>query len=301
MEPEKVIAVQKMQDYIDEHIFEHITLSNLANHCGYSPFHCTRIFSELIGKTPFEYIRSLRLTKAAQKLRDEDVKVIDTALDFMFDSHEGFTRAFSKEFGITPYRYSKKPPPIRFFIPFPILDQYRYYQRGEKTMEKKENLNTVFIQVIERPKRKLMLKRGITATEYFKYCEETNCDIWGILCSVKEALYEPIGAWLPQKFTPTGTSTYVQGVELPFDYDGEIFEGFEVIELPPCTMMVFQGPPFDDSDDTFYDAIDEIQLAMEKYNPKIYGYEWADDDAPRFQLEPQGWRGYIEARPVRKI
>jgi len=30
----------------------------------------------------------------------------------------------------------------------------------------------------------------------------------------------------------------------------------------------------------------------------IYGYEWADQDAPRFQLAPMGYRGYIEARPV---
>jgi AraC-like DNA-binding protein len=47
----------------------------------------------LTGKTPFEYIRALRLSRAAVKLRDEDVKIIDVALDFVFDSHEGFTRA----------------------------------------------------------------------------------------------------------------------------------------------------------------------------------------------------------------
>jgi AraC family transcriptional regulator len=40
---------------------------------------------------------------------------------------------------------------------------------------------------------------------------------------------------------------------------------------------------------------------IKEYNPEIYGYEWADDEAPRFQLEPQGYRGYIEARPVRQI
>ena len=34
---------------------------------------------------------------------------------------------------------------------------------------------------------------------------------------------------------------------------------------------------------------------------KRQGYEWADEAAPRFQLDPQGWRGYIEARPVREI
>jgi AraC family transcriptional regulator len=37
------------------------------------------------------------------------------------------------------------------------------------------------------------------------------------------------------------------------------------------------------------------------YNPEIYGFCWADEDGPRFQLEPQGYRGYIEGRPVRAI
>ena len=92
-------------------------------------------------------------------------------------------------------------------------------------MTSKANVNTVFVQVIDRPARKLILKRGIKATHYFGYCEEVGCDIWGILCSVKEALYEPIGMWLPKKFQRPGTSVYAQGVEMPADYSGEVPEG----------------------------------------------------------------------------
>ena len=40
---------------------------------------------------------------------------------------------------------------------------------------------------------------------------------------------------------------------------------------------------------------------MKIYKPELYGFEWADDDAPRFQLIPEGCRGYIEGRPVRQI
>ena len=40
---------------------------------------------------------------------------------------------------------------------------------------------------------------------------------------------------------------------------------------------------------------------MKGYDPQLYGFEWADDDAPRFQLAPMGYRGYIEARPVRAL
>ena len=86
---------------------------------------------------------------------------------------------------------------------------------------------------MERPARKLLLKRGRGAKEYFAYCEEVGCDIWGVLCSVQEALYEPVGLWLPDHLIAPGTSQYVQGVELPLDYDKPIPEGFELIELPP--------------------------------------------------------------------
>jgi len=80
---------------------------------------------------------------------------------------------------------------------------------------------------------------------------------------------------------------------------GEVPEGFEVIDLAPCKMMVFQGPPF--SDENFEEAITDIWEVMKTYDPKLYGFEWADNDAPRFQLSPEGYRGYIEARPVRKL
>ena len=294
---ELVDAVQRMQDYINDNINSPISLSQLAKAAGYSQWHCARIFKELTGKTPFEYIRALRLSKAALLLRDNQMKVIDVAFDFVFDSHEGFTRAFSKEFGMSPRAYTKQKPPIKLFMPIKARDYYLKLQRGEENMTK--NANTVFVQVVNRPERKLILKRGKKAAHYFEYCEEVGCDIWGMLCSIKEAMYEPVGMWLPKNMIKPGTSQYVQGVEVPQDYAGKIPEGFEIIELPPCKMMVFQGEPYDD--EKFEDAIEDLWEVMKKYKPQIYGFDWADDEAPRFQLVPEGYRGYIEARPVREI
>ena len=296
---EKINAVQRMQDYIERNITEPITLYMIANAAGYSPWHSGRIFKDLIGKTPFEYIRNLRLSRAAIKIRDENTRIIDVALDFAFDSHEGFTRAFSKQFGMTPKDYSKNAPPIKLFMPNRIRDYYLTLQRGESTMKQESNTNTVFVQVVDRPARKLILMRGIKASHYFEYCEEVGCGVWGVLSSIKEALYEPIGMWMPENMRKSGTSVYAQGVEVPIDYSGEIPEGFDIIDLPPCKMMVFQGEPYDD--EKFEDAISELWKEMKTYNPEIYGFVWADEDGPRFQLVPMGYRGYIEARPVRQL
>ena len=46
-------------------------------------------------------------------------------------------------------------------------------------MAENPNAHTVFVQIIERPQRKLILKRGTKARDYFEYCEEVGCDIWG--------------------------------------------------------------------------------------------------------------------------
>ena len=296
---EKINAVQRMQDYIDEHITDSISLHMLAKAARYSPWHSARIFKELTGKTPFEYIRALRLSRAAIKLQDGNAKIIDVAFDFVFDSHEGFTRAFSKQFGMTPQYYCKKVPPLKLFIPSRIRDYYLTLQKGVNNMTKSTNTNTVFIQVIERPARKLILKRGIKATNYFEYCEEVGCDVWGLLSSIKEAIYEPIGMWMPENLREPETSVYTQGVEVPVNYSGEVPDGFEIIDLPPCKIMVFQGQPYDD--EKFQDAISELWEVIKNYNPEIYGFKWAEEDGPRFQLAPMGYRGYIEAKPVRQI
>jgi AraC family transcriptional regulator len=295
---EAIKAVQRMQDYIEEHLNSSITLSDLARAAGYSQWHSSRIFKDLEGKTPFEYIRELRLSRAALALRDGNRKVADVAFDFVFDSHEGFTRAFSRQFGVSPKKFSKGKDQVQVFMPERIRDYYTKLQKGEIDMVKEKRVNTVFVQVVERPARKLILKRGVKATHYFEYCEEVGCDIWNILSGIKEAMYEPAGMWLPQKLVKPGTSAYVQGVEVPADYSGEIPDGFEIIDLEPCKMMVFQGEQYDD--EHFEEAIEELWETMKDYDPKIYGYEWADDEAPRFQLEPQGYRGYIEARPVKQ-
>ena len=298
-EVETIKAVQRMQEFIEANISRKITLKQLAVAGGYSPWHAARVFKEITGKAPFEYIRSVRLTKAALVLRDGDERVIDVALEFLFDSQEGFTRAFSREFGLAPGKYGRSTPPIRLFLPQKVFDAYRAFEGGRKKMNEARMTMSVFVQVVERPARKVLLKRGLRAEEYFAYCEEVGCDVWSVLSSVKEALYEPVGMWLPDSLVKPGTSRYVQGVEVPMDYGNEIPQGYELIELPPCTVMVFQGEPFEDEE--FMAAIDEVWGHIERFDPGLYGYAWDPEAAPRFQLSPMGYRGYIEARPVKAL
>ena len=87
---DKALAVQRMQDYIKEHLTQPISLAQLATAARYSPWYAARIFRELTGLTPAHYIRKLRLSESALRLRDEKVKVIDVAGALGFDSVDGY-------------------------------------------------------------------------------------------------------------------------------------------------------------------------------------------------------------------
>lgn len=159
--------------------------------------------------------------------------------------------------------------------------------------------DTVMVHLRERGARKLILVRGRTSEDYFAFCEEVGCEVWGKLCAIRGALYEPVGMWMPPKLRPAGTSLYTQGVEVPLDYAGQVPEGFEVIELPPVRYMFFQGTPYQETE--MAAAIGRVQDVLRAFDPRPSGYEWADAQAPRVQLAPVGSRGYIEGRPVIRL
>ena len=287
---EHIEAVQRMQDYIETHLNQNITMADLAEASRYSPWYSYRLFTDLLHMTPSVYIRRLRLSKSALRLRDEKVKIIDVAFDTGFESVDGYQRAFYKEFGCNPYEYSVCPTPIYLFKPYGIK-----YAKGKENKNMQE-VKSVFVQVIEKPERKVIIKRGREATEYFQYCEEVGCDVWGLLCSMQSICGEPVCLWLPKSYIKEGTSQYVQGVEVAMDYTGEIPNGFDVIDLPKCKYIMFQGEPFEE--ENFGEAIGQVWEAINKFNPQNMGYAW-DENNPRVQLEPIGTRGYIELHPVK--
>lgn len=287
----QIQAVRLMQDYIRSHINEDISIDTIAKEISYSESYARKIFIKHLGMTPAVYIRRLKLSKSALKLRDENCHILDIAMKMGFGSVDGYQRAFRREFGCNPREYSNSPVPIWLFTPYLLENKER------KATIMKETRN-IFIQVIEKPARKVIIKRGIKATEYMTYCEEVGCDVWGLLSSIKSISGEPVCLWLPEHLRNPIENVYVQGVEVELDYSGIIPEGFEIIELPASTYLLFRGEPFEEDD--YEDAIGEIWNAEKKYNPEFIGYEW-DESNPRIQLEPIGERGYIELVPVKKL
>lgn len=289
---EQTMAVQRMQDYIEKHLEQEITLAMLSNVFLFSPWHSYRLFREYLGLTPAEYIRKMRLSHSAMRLKQEKCSVTEAAYDSGFGSVDGYTRAFYREFGYHPGKYVKDPVPIPLFIPYGVK-----FKELRKDIVDMENLQNIFVQVIQKPKRKVIIKRGIHAKDYFEYCAEVSCDVWGMLMSMDSLCAEPVCLWLPEAYQKPGTSVYVQGVEVDFDYSGTIPEGFDLISLPEAEYLAIQGEPFKEED--YAQAILSVQYSLEHYDPAIIGYEW-DSENPRIQLEPRGERGYIELKAIKR-
>mgnify|MGYP002352018561 CR=1 FL=1 len=140
-------------------------------------------------------------------MRDENVKVIDAAFETGFSSVDGYQRAFRREFGYNPKEYAQNPVPISLFTAYGV--KFKSLWKEVKNMAEIQN---VFIQVIDKLPHKAVVKRGVKADEYWAYCMEVGCDVWGILTSMKSLCGEPVCLWLPEKYRTPGTSKYVQGV-----------------------------------------------------------------------------------------
>jgi len=94
-------------DFIESHLAERFALAEVAAAAGVSPYHYARMFQALTGDTVMGYARKRRLSEAAHKLADGNspdrgLRLIDLALESGFESQAAFTRAFKRQFGVTP-------------------------------------------------------------------------------------------------------------------------------------------------------------------------------------------------------
>ena len=93
--------INKILIYIEQHIHEKISLADLAHLAGYSPFYFSTLFAETMGISVTSYIRVRKLQHAMADILSYE-KITDVAFKYSFESHEGFTRSFTKLFGSSP-------------------------------------------------------------------------------------------------------------------------------------------------------------------------------------------------------
>lgn len=113
---ENLIRILRSIEFIENNLKENISLKDIAAKAYFSDFYFHKLFHLLIGDSPGEYIKKRRLYEAALAIRNSDVKVIDAAYEYGYQSPEAFSRAFSKHFGFSPIEVKNNQTRL---IPYP--------------------------------------------------------------------------------------------------------------------------------------------------------------------------------------
>ena len=113
-------GIQKSIDFMEQNLTQALEIEVIAEKAALSPFYYQRIFGALCGMTVGEYVRSRRMTLAAQELSRKDAKVIDVAMKYGYDAPDSFAKAFQKFHGITPSQAREPGAPLRSFAPLHI-------------------------------------------------------------------------------------------------------------------------------------------------------------------------------------
>lgn len=140
--------MEKVLTYIDAHIQQKINLCDLSKIAGYSPFYFSKLFSEAMGMPVTGYIRIRKLQHAIVSLL-EGHKVLDVALLYSFDSHEGFTRSFTQLFGSTPSTVRKFL--TSYTVPeyvVPNISNRRINMEALKAMDLRYNMHQLIYEVL---------------------------------------------------------------------------------------------------------------------------------------------------------
>ena len=314
--------IQSIVDEIDQCIQNHhdeaLTLRALANKLGYSEFYATRKFREIAGMQLRVYLRHRKLAFALKEVRDSDRGLLEIAFDYGFSSHEAFTRAFKAAYGVTPGAYRKKPTPVVLRTKIHPFDRY-FLGLGEIGMMK--SADDVKVYFITLPAHKFLHIQNAQSNGYWDFWQKQSlipgqdCEtICGLLDSIKGKLDDDGGSdsdggsgqIMAYISDPAGRlcdwgfpRVECYGVRLPLEYQGEVPPQMRMLEVPQAEYIVFEHGPFDYEQEN-RSVEEKIEKAMATFDFDGTGY--CLDTTPGrvlyFFYQPK--RGFKYIRPVRR-
>ncbi|WP_409368673.1 effector binding domain-containing protein [Lysinibacillus sp. 38-6] len=230
-------SIQKAINYIEAHLQETITMEQIAQEVNVSVFHFQRTFSILTDMSIADYIRRRRLTLAAQELINTDIKIIDLAYKYGYDSPEAFTKAFRKQHRVTPSDARKQQGPLQSYNRLVIQVSLKGAEPMKYNIVEKEKFQVVGV------KRTYNCQKGENLQGIPLFWDEVNRQ------GMDEQLFAlnngqikgVLGVCVPdENYQENSLIDYWIGT----DHVGEVPEHLHSIEVPASKWVVFEvhGP-----------------------------------------------------------
>lgn len=220
-------------EYIEDNLGSNISIDEIAKVAFTSRYHFQRMFHALTGVTLTEYIRNRRLTLAGEELSSKDVKIIDVAAKYGYESPDAFTKAFQRLHGSTPSMIKKGNARLKSFpkLSFQISIKgeceinYRIVKQDEFKFFGVDFLTTLIDNALYK--------------EIPEFCDK----IWedGTHLKINEFLgYSKMNILygIHYDFKEDGSRKYMMGWKVP---DKDIPNEYKIVNIPSCTWAVFDG------------------------------------------------------------
>lgn len=311
--------IQEIDACIKRKEDEELTLSALAEKLGYSEFYVSRKFREVSGMSLREYMGQRSLALALKEVRDTERGLFEIALDYGFSSHEAFTRAFKRAYGISPGEYRKNPVPV---VLRTVLKPFDCYLMGNGGVSMESTTSDVKVYFVTIPAHKFLHIRNYESIGYWDFWQKQSqipgqdCEtICGLLHSIPGKLDdnggdEPdsgSGQVMAYINEPSGRVcswgiplAEGYGVRLPANYAGEVPKQMQLMDVEEGTYIVFEHGSFDFA--TQNQMVEQkIEEAMQDFDYVSAGYELDITQGRVFYFYHDCKRFWKYVRPVRKI
>ena len=252
-------------DYIEDNLKNNLSLTQLSSRYGISKYYFSRIFNALTHKKLRDYLYRRKIACAARILNDKQDRILDIALEFGYESHEAFSREFTKVTGFTPsfYRAEYKV----FYEPQIEFVKRDFVNCQGKVIPKCRIIDcTVFdikgINLSFNPDNSEELAYSHEVVKNFseKYIEETKQSLFNI---TKEEFHNGKISYF------TGVNPFLESSEnlelfqIPassyavFEYQGNMMDIFGTVMIDICRFMDVSGNDFNKTTIELFEKYDD--------------------------------------------
>ncbi|AJS57301.1 AraC family transcriptional regulator [Paenibacillus sp. IHBB 10380] len=232
-----VESLQRAIDYMEEHLLDHITIESIAEQANASVFHFQRTFAILTDISVGEYLRRRRLTIVAQELSDTNIKIIDLAYKYGYDTPEAFSKAFRKQHGVTPSEARNNMGKLKSYNRLVIQVSLKGAEPMKYRIVERESFEVVGV------KREFSLVNDENLKDIPEFWNDVNLDGTSDLLFKlnKGDIKGVLGVCIDNRDTQ---SKQTMDYWVATEYEGELPEGLLKLEVPASKWGVFEvhGP-----------------------------------------------------------